>query len=132
MSSATVFEIQNGTLQNAYPVIIGMGAYILLAPILFFWPLGTASKAMQEAKNSEMLILAHQFQGIYEKVKKDSSDKTNVENLENLKKVYQMILEFPVWPFDARNLQRFFAIITAPLIPALISIVTEVLHNLFL
>lgn len=41
MSAATIYEIQHGTLQDAYPVIFGTVAYIFQAPLLFFWPLGT-------------------------------------------------------------------------------------------
>ena len=142
MSAATIYEIQNGTLQDAYPVILGIVGYIILAPLLFFWPLGTARSAMQEAKDEEILLLAQQFHKVYEQVKEDVSKEdissqardfqSSIENLENLKKLYQIALEFPVWPFDTRNLRRFFVIVTAPLVPALISITTEMLQRFIL
>lgn len=137
MSAATIYEIQNGTLQDAYPVIIGIIGYIIFAPVFFFFPLGTARVAMQEAKDNELLTLAKQFHTIYEQVKQKSlklndSFKDDLEKLEDLKKLYQIALEFPVWPFDMRNLQRFFTIVTAPLIPAVVSIISEILQNMLL
>jgi hypothetical protein len=136
LSAGTVLEIQQGTLLKAYPVMVGIVGYIVFAPLFFFWPLGTAHEAMQEAKDSEMLRLAQQFDRLYDKVKREVADQDNdyeksIKKLEHLRKLYQIAQEFPVWPFDMRNLRRFFAVVTTPFIPAVISIVSEIARSVF-
>ena len=47
--------------------------------------------------------------------------------LKNVKRIYNMISkDFPIWPFDMRSLRRFFAIVTAPILPSVLSILFEV------
>jgi hypothetical protein len=132
ISAATVYELNHGTLQDAYPIILGIVAYVLLAPLFFFWPLGTAHDAMQEAKETELLMLAQRYDGIYSSLKKDVDLKEGdyeekMKRLDQLKKLYTIAVEFPVWPFDVENVRRFFAVMTAPLIPALINILIDIL-----
>ena len=108
----------------------------------FFWPLGTARKAMQNAKDEELLLLAQAYNMAYEQVKQEASAgnsgsnkkefEGSIENLDNLKKLYTVASEFPVWPFDIQNLRRFAIIVTTPLIPALVSILTELLKSVVL
>jgi hypothetical protein len=133
ISAATVFALQTGTLSKAYPIILGIVAYLVLAPLLFFWPLGTAHTAMREAKDAELLQLAQRFDDVYNQLNTASQDQTAFEpalkKLENLKRLYGIAQEFPVWPFNIGNLRRFFAVVTAPLVPALISIVIDLLKS---
>ena len=136
ISAATVFEIQHGTLFVAFPIIVGIVAYIVFAPFFFFWPLGTAHEAMQEAKETELLRLAQEFERVYDRVKQDDIEhsqgyENDMKRLEHLKQLYEIGQEFPVWPFDTRNLRRFFAVVTTPLLPAIISVITEFITNLF-
>lgn len=133
ISGATVFALQTSTLAKSYPIILGIIAYLILAPVLFFWPLGTAHAAMREAKDAQLLQLARRFDATYSQlnseVVKDADFETNLKKLENIKKLYAITLEFPVWPFDTSNLRRFFAVITAPLVPAAISIGIDILRG---
>jgi hypothetical protein len=136
LSAATVMELQNGSLPDAYPVILGIVTYLILAPLFFFLPLGTAHDAMQEAKDAELLKLADRFRLVYDSVKNSadqSSKKFNDElsKLENVKKLYSLAESFPVWPFDVQNLRRFLAVVTTPLLPALISIINNILAVYF-
>jgi len=133
ISGATVFALQTNALRESYPIIIGIVAYLLLTPLLFFWPLGTAHTAMQEAKDAQLLQLAKRFDALYSRlsseIDKDEDFEKDLKKLENIKKLYGIALEFPVWPFDISNLRRFFAVITAPLIPAFISIGIDILKD---
>ncbi len=133
ISGATVFALQTSTLGESYPIILGIVAYFILAPLLFFWPLGTAHTAMREAKDAQLLQLARRFDTTYARLnseeKKDVDFEKDIKKLENIKKLYGIALEFPVWPFDISNLRRFFAVITAPLVPALISIGIDILKD---
>ena len=135
ISGATLFALQTGILNRSYPIILGIVAYIVLSPILFFWPLGTAHTAMREAKDSQLLQLARRFDEAYVRLNIESYDDAAVEQglkkLENLKKLYVIAEDFPVWPFDITNLRRFFAVVTAPLVPALVSIVIDSLKSYF-
>lgn len=136
ISAAAVTEFQHGTLEVAYPVWTAIVAYIIFAPLFFFWPLGTAHQAMSEAKEAELLSLANQFDRVYDRVKQEgiNQDKQyddDMKRLDHIKKLYEISLEFPVWPFDIQNLRRFFAVVTAPLIPAAISILVDIITNLF-
>jgi hypothetical protein len=133
ISGATVFALQTSILGKSYPIILGILAYMLLAPLLFFWPLGTAHTAMQEAKDAQLLQLAQRFDDVYARLntdfQNDAAFETGLKKLENMKKLYGIAQEFPVWPFDISNLRRFFAVVTAPLVPALVSIVFDVLRS---
>jgi hypothetical protein len=156
ISAATVYELQRGSLADAYPILLGIVAYLLLAPLFFFWPLGTAHEAMREAKETELLELAQRFDRVYSDLKKrvgmrpdnekadagagnkapdESGVEADMRRLDHLQKLYTIAEKFPVWPFDVENLRRFFAVITAPVLPALISItidlLTPVITNLF-
>ncbi len=129
ISGATVFALRTDTLGQSYPIILGIVAYLILAPVLFFWPLGTVHAAMQEAKDSQLLRLAKRLNDVYVRMNsKDQSEKDLEQDLklhEEIRKLYDFAQGFPVWPFDINNLRRFFAVITAPLIPALISYVID-------
>ncbi len=137
ISAMTVYEFQQGTLLTKYPVMVAIGAYIVLAPLFFFGSLATAHDAMSEAKNTDLLGLAHRFDSIYSQLKKDAvgSDKdyeNGIKQLEQSKKLYQIAEGFPVWPFDFGSLRRFFTIVTAPLLPALVSVAAGAMGRLLL
>src|SRR5574341_350668 len=125
ISGATVFALRTGTLGESYPIILGIVAYLVLAPVLFFWPLGTAHTAMQEARNDQLLRLARRLDDIYARMNlRNQSEKDFEQDLkkhEEIRKLYDFAQGFPVWPFDTNNLRRFFAVVTTPLVPALIS-----------
>ena len=75
ISSATIYELRQGTLLAAYPVLAGIAAYVVFAPLYFSWPLGTAHRAMREAKDDELLRLARQFDAVYDQVKQGITDR---------------------------------------------------------
>ena len=92
---------------------------------------------MQEAKDAEVLRLARQFADVYEKVKESVSDRfddheKDMKKLENIKRLYQIAEEIPVWPFDIRSLRRFLTIVTTPLLPAIISLLSQLFSQVFL
>jgi hypothetical protein len=198
ISAATVLEVRQGTLFLSYPVLAGIVAYPICAPLFFFLPLGTAHKAMQDAKDKELLELARQFDVVYSQLKQASVDKpgppesssdmlehtkllyaiidefpvklrdtrslrrflelleltqrldavcsqlrqasshqtadyeAGTKKLEHLRQLYAIAEDFPVWPFDTRNLRRFLTIVTTPLIPALISVASELVKTFIL
>lgn len=135
ISAATLYEVLFGSLEQALPVVFGIVAYLLLAPVFFFFPLGTAHDSMRKAKDEELLGIAQKYHTAYDKLK-SSSDyskeyEKEFENLENLKKLYEVADAFPVWPFDIHNLRRFLTIITTPVLPAIISIIESLISQYF-
>lgn len=132
ISAEVMFELNNETLLHAIPVIFGIVAYIIFAPVFFFWPLGTAHEAMEKAKERELLEIANQHDILYKKVKKETLSnlgdyEASMKNLEQIKKLYEIADNFPIWPFDVQSLRRFFVVVTSPLLPALITISAEVI-----
>ncbi len=137
ISAAILIQIQQSSLIEAYPVIIGALLYPLLAPFFFFLPLGTAHDAMQDAKDEELLSLSDKFTKAYNLLKKNiskegSNYEKELEKLEGIQKLYNLADSFPVWPFDTNSLRKFITVVTTPLLPAIISILSEVIQNKFL
>jgi hypothetical protein len=136
LSAATVYEVMFGALAKAVPVIIGIVAYLALGPLFFFLPLGTAHGSMRKAKEEELLGIASQFTRLYRELdlKKPQTAPDEfgkkLENLENVKKLYEVVSAFPVWPFDVKSLSRFLTIIATPVLPALIAIMQVVIAEM--
>lgn len=132
LSASTLFDLRVGRLLSDYLLVVSIFAYAVFAPLYFFWPLGTAHEAMRQAKDDEILLLARRFDATYAGLKADlDGDKKvrseDMSRLRNIKELYQIAGEFPVWPFDVKSLRRFFAIVTAPLLPAVFSFLLEYL-----
>ncbi|MFQ5921667.1 MAG: hypothetical protein ACE5M4_02390 [Anaerolineales bacterium] len=132
LSVQTIQEIQRGTFGSSYLTWFGLGAYLILAPLVFFLPLGTAHAAMNKAKNTQLLQLSQhfdvQYQRISEALNRDDVDYSgNVNRIETLQKLYMITEQFTIWPFDTVNLRRFLTITLAPLLPALGSIAFELI-----
>jgi hypothetical protein len=127
LSAATIYEIVYGELARAYPVLLGIGAYLILAPLFFFLPLGTAHETMRKAKDEELLGISQKYAQTYKglDITTRSLEEYDKEfaNLERIKKLYEVADSFPVWPFDTRSLRRFMIIVTAPVLPAIISFI---------
>ena len=132
LSVQTIQEIQRGTFGSSYFTWLGVGAYLILAPLIFFLPLGTAHAAMTKAKNTQLLQLSQQFDTQYQKIS-DAINRgnidysNNVNRIETLQKLYIITEQFTIWPFDTVNLRRFLTITLVPLLPAVGSIVLELI-----
>ena len=133
LSAATIYEVVFGSFEKAVPVILGIFIYFIFSPLFFFLPLGTAHDSMHKAKEEELLDIAQKYQKSYDRIKSFSEYSEDYEeefrNFENIKNFYEVANSFPVWPFDPQNLKRFFAIITTPVAPAIISIIETLISN---
>jgi hypothetical protein len=135
ISIDTVQLVVWDALRVSYEVWLAIGTYVILAPLMFFFPLGTAHTAMRKSRDQALLFLSVQFDEEYAGIRStlvgeyvygskyaDSSEEaldSGVRNLENLRKLYQVTEEFPVWPFDSRSLRRFLAVVGAAITPAI-------------
>jgi hypothetical protein len=131
LSAATIYEITYGALPRAYPVLLGIGAYLLLAPVFFFLPLGTAHESMRKAKDEQLLEISQKYAQTYKEldltVHNPEAYDRDFANLDRIKKLYEVANSFPVWPFDTRSLRRFLVIVTAPVLPAIITFIESYL-----
>jgi hypothetical protein len=110
-------------------IILG---YVVLAPLVFFAPIGAAHSAMKNAKDEFVLQIAEQFETDLTKLRSllsaDSEElERNLGKLEQLRKLYRMSSQFPVWPFNTRNLVRFVTVVLSPLLIALVPSLIEAL-----
>jgi hypothetical protein len=109
---------------------LGIGIYVILAPVVFFWPLGTAHQAMKEAKSKYLLSISQNFDNEYQlattKITQNASIlESRIKKIHQLRELYKLTEDFPIWPFDATNIGRFLAVLTAPFIPPLISLIFD-------
>ena len=132
VSVQTILEIQRGTFGTSYFTWFGLLAYLIVAPLIFFLPLGTAHAAMTKAKNTQLLQLSQQFDVQYQRISEalnhgDVDYSGNVNRIETLQKLYVITEQFTIWPFDTANLRRFLTITLAPLLPAVVTIAFELI-----
>jgi hypothetical protein len=106
--------------------------YLILAPIVFFAPIGAARSAMKDAKNEFILQIADQFEIETNNLKlflAFDSDKLgkSLVKIEQLQKIHDIATKFPVWPFSTNNLIRFISSISSPFVLGVLSIIIDVI-----
>lgn len=108
--------------------------YSICAPLAFFAPLGTAHRAMREAKERELLLVSSQFEIDYQNMMKLLPSKANslkkeLDKIEQLKKLYKIVGDFPVWPFNYQNVLRFVVSVIGPfllaILPSILSLIVK-------
>jgi hypothetical protein len=109
-------------------------AYVILAPIVFFLPIGAARSTMKKAKNEFIVQIAEQFEIETLEIQcllASGADelKRKLEKIEQLTRLYDIAVKFPVWPFNTENLVRFLSAISSPFVVAIISIVITILKR---
>ncbi len=136
ISVQTIQEIYFGTFSSAYLTWLGLAGYILLSPLIFFLPLGTAHVSMQQAKNTHLLAISAQFDIHYRLItdalrNEESEIAATVKKIEALQSLYRITDEFTIWPFDFVNLRRFLTITLAPLAPGVFSLLFQLTKIFF-
>lgn len=115
------------------PVLVfGAMAYLILSPVAFFMPIGAAHSSMEEAKNKAVVQIADQFEADFTELQKvlngDSGGiKERLSKLEQIQKLHDIVSRFPVWPFNTKNLIRFFSSTLSPLVIAVIPTIIDLL-----
>lgn len=136
LSIAIIQEVTVGISGIYYLGWFGIVLYFFLAPLVFFWPLGTAHSAMREAKNGKLLSLSEEFDKEYKFAMLESNDTNSLEvrikKIQQIRELYKLTEEFPVWPFDVANVRRFLSVITAPVIPGIVSLGFDLVKKVFI
>lgn len=129
-----VFSV--GILQNPsnffrdYPLMLSIGFYIILAPVIFFLPLWTAHEAMLKYRERFLLEISNEFNKVLGELRNSYSKSSGeivplLEKLKGLEEMKRIGYQFPVWPFNLGNIKKFVSLIVTPLIPGLISILFD-------
>jgi hypothetical protein len=106
-----------------------LSGYVILAPLLFFFPLGAAHRCMEDAKEKFLKPVGRRCDQLFRELSRTSLDDdghTAVRTFTELAKARNALRkEIPVWPFDFRSLQAFVGTIVVPVVPVVLSLLTE-------
>lgn len=120
-------------LQHAAPfaditVPVYLGGYLLIAPLLFFLPLGSARLTMKQAKIDFLRPISDKCEQLATTSGTDSAVETSpaVSAYFELDKLrIQLAKEIPVWPFDFKSFLQFAGAIVVPVSPVLGTLLIE-------
>lgn len=125
-------SIQISRLPQDLQLFVGLGLYVVLAPLTFFGTLGTAHGAMKKVKVSQLQSLSNRFDEDYKFIQENldrrpEEIRDRLERLQQIHSVYQITESFPVWPFDSRSIRRFTGAVFSPLFVSIITILYKML-----
>jgi len=108
--------------------------YVIVAPLSFFAPLGTARNAMLNAKNQLLLKISKQFNAdfseAYQELEGSAEElKATIDKVEQLQRIQVLTISFPVWPFDIATLRRFSLTVSSPFVTIGLSILTDMIKD---
>ena len=116
-----------------YNLMIGamFAIYFVMAPLGFYFPLWSAHNAMLSARDALVLGISAEFDAVYVRLsnlRSGEADKTEplLKRIRQLNEERDMVYRFPVWPFDAASLRKFFGLTFTPLVPILTSLLLNV------
>jgi hypothetical protein len=119
-----------------YNILIGtmFAVYFMMAPLGFYFPLWSAHTAMLSARDSQVHNISSEFDMVYARlsdVRSNDADETEplLKRLRQLSEERDMVYRFPVWPFDASSLRKFFGLAFTPLLPILTSVLLDALSR---
>ena len=133
--------------ERSYVLLLGIGLYLVMAPIFFFLPLRMTHVAMVNFRNNLLGEIAHKIEsamqelGVFPRYAEDILSKDNpVLGAEQIKELTDKIEHFnglrdfvknnvPTWPFNTGSLRKFYGIILAPLVPTILSILRDLIFG---
>ena len=113
--------IQGSSLGEDIGNPIMLGGYLIIAPLLFFFPLGAAHRQLNDAKERFLEPVNQNCERLFSDladVTLDDKGFTAVQAFSALDTaITRLHKEIPVWPFDFRSLQAFAGTIVIPILP---------------
>jgi len=106
--------------------------YLIAGPAVFFIPLMESHRQMLSARNKLLAEIAEEFETLYQEIKNRLAKNEELADvlvqLEAVEDLYNVVAKAPSWPFNAKILSRFGALIATPvLIPAIADILTNLI-----
>ena len=110
--------------------ILNMVNLHLMSPIMFFLPLSVVHKSMYNSKKKFQNQVADKFDEEFYKTKdllnKTTQDLTeSIDRVEQLQRLSDMAKIFPVWPYNTKNIIRFFSSVLFPIVLCFLSVLIE-------
>jgi len=109
-----------------------LAGYLILAPLLFFFPLGAAHRQMIDAKEKFLKPVSQKCEQLFKELANTNLDDKGLTEVQTFSALDTAISQFhkkiPVWPFDFRSLQAFVGTIV---IPILFVVLAAVVRHLF-
>lgn len=119
-----------------YNIMLGLmfAVYFSMAPISFYFPLWSAHDAMLSVRDTFLRNISSEFDAVHTRLQsmrsKDAEkNEPLLKRLRQLAEERELIERYPVWPFDASSLRKFFGLALSPLVPILTSIFVDLLAN---
>ncbi|MBI5304311.1 MAG: ABC transporter ATP-binding protein [Chloroflexi bacterium] len=125
---------QLGTVILNPPLVMMLGAYLILSPLVFFAPISIAHAAMDRAKHALVSRIANQFESdlaaLHAALDTNAEElKQRLDKIEQLQRVHKLVMRFPAWPFNTDNLIHFLSSVLSPvaiaIIPAVINLIVR-------
>ena len=112
-----------------------MSGYILMAPLLFFLPLGSARRTMKQAKVNFLQPISKRCEQLAKISSVDTGEEPSAAvgaffEMDKLR--VQVDRDIPVWPLDFRSFLKFSGAIVFPIAPVIVALLTEFGKRLFL
>jgi hypothetical protein len=117
-----------------FTVPLYLGGYILLAPMLFFPPLGSARRRMKEARIEFLRPISERSEQLAKLSGVDSREESSqaVADFFEIDKLRMQIeKEIPVWPFDLKSFMKFSGAIVVPVMPPILAFLKQLLGQYF-
>jgi hypothetical protein len=110
---------------NDYILLIAIGLYVCLGPILFFLPLWTGHSSMIASRNRLLEETSLEFDKVFiqlhtQRHEDIQKNEPLLKKISQLKETRELIKQFPVWPFNTNAIRKFFGLVFSPLILSLI------------
>lgn len=112
-----------------YNIMVGFmfAIYFSLAPISFYFPLWSAHDSILRNISKEFDAVHARLQTM--RSKDAEKNEPLLKRLRQLDEERLLVDHYPVWPFDASSLRKFFGLAFSPLIPVLTSIFIDLLSK---
>ena len=121
--------IQNSSIFEDIGNPIMLVSYAIMAPLLFFLPLGAAHRKMVEAKIRFLQPISKRCAELITDLGETNSDDRDSESTKLLNDLIKIRDDLNkrilVWPFDFRSMKAFFGAIVVPFVPVLLPFFTE-------
>jgi hypothetical protein len=109
------------------PVILG--SYLIVAPLLFLYPLAAPRQRMTQAKQQFIEPVSRESRRIFQSLSSEIvGRRASAEDYAAIRgALAQARRDIPVWPFDFRSLQALFGTIVVPILPVMVPILVNLL-----
>ena len=98
-----------------------LAGYVIVAPLLFFFPLGAAHRRMSDARQKFLEPLSQKCEKLFGELAKTNEDEKVLTAVQAFSELDNATLrlhkEISVWPFDFRSMQAFVGTIVIPILP---------------